>query len=899
MKLPAVAIAASFAGGIALGLWFSDRWSGMIASHLRLESAILVVVLAAGFALLRFGKIAIAATASLLAWAALGIFGVAIAQRPLPADHVINLVDSGRLDIHEPLQWHGTLGDEPTRMPWGWSYDVALSSVEYDSRVIATEGGLRMNYTPQPSDGPLPDLHAGDEISVLTQARLPQFYRDEGAFDRREYLAQQGIYLVATLRAPELMTRTGQASRSLSFAIAHVRRKLREKLDALFRESPQEAGILRAMLLGDRSFVDRAESADFQKTGVFHVLVVAGLHVGAFAAFLFWLGRKLKFSVGWTALITLAALFSYVAVIEQRPPVLRAALMAAIVILGGYFFRRLDLLNAAAVAALILLVARPLELRDSSFQLSFLAIGCIAGLGVPWMDRSVQPYVRALRGWRDVTRDAAHEPRAAQFRIDLRIILDWFSARLPAKVGVHASSTAVRGLAIFFRIVELLALTVVLQVGMLSVMAGDFHRVTLSAPIVNLFAVPLTGLIVPLGFVTLLCVFVFPMLARWIAYPLGLLSSELLHVVRWFAHFSRLSYRIPGPPRTLVALFFLSLFALAVFIRMTGPGFQKLAGSMVGLLTMCAVLIAVYPFSPTWSAGKLELSVLDVGQGDSLFLVFPKGHSLLIDGGGTLFHFSEAAERQGAGPGPDPGEDAVSPYLWSRGFKRIDVVALTHAHQDHLGGLFAILQNFHVGTLWIGREADSSALSRLESDARARGIPIVHELAGTTFAWGGVKGRFLWPEKAPDEEPSAAKNADSLVLHLRFGNRAMLLPGDAEEDAERQMLADDPESVLRSDVLKVGHHGSKNATSPEFLDAVHPVLAIISSGKDNPFGHPHPELLERLKKAHVRILRTDTNGAVHVLTDGKSLEISCFVACPEISGEIGSMQPNPPDGDQN
>ena len=895
MKLPAVAMAASLAGGIALGLWFSDRGSWLTAGDVRIEATMVAFLLVAGFAFLRSGKVAIAAADAVLAWAALGVFGVAIAQQPLPTDHVITLVNSGRLELQEPLQWHGILGDEPERMPWGWSYDIALSSVEYESQAMPAEGGLRLSYTPQSSDGPLPDLHAGDEISVLTQARLPQFYRDEGAFDRRKYLAQQGIYLVATLRAPELIMRTGRTPRSLSYTIAHARRRFREKLDSLFDKSPQEAGILRAMLLGDRSFVDRAESVDFQKTGVFHVLVVAGLHVGAFAAFLFWLGRKVKFTAGWTALITLAALFSYVAVIEQRPPVLRAALMAAIVIVGGYFFRRLDLLNSAALAALILLVARPLELRDSSFQLSFLAIGCIAGLGVPWMDLSVQPYVRALRGWRDVTRDAAHEPRAAQFRIDLRSILEWFSAKLPGTVRAPVNEAAVRGLAVSFRIVELLALTVVLQIGMLSVMAGDFHRVTLSAPIVNLFAVPLTGLIVPLGFLTLLCAFVFPMLARWIAFPLGLLSSALLRVVQWFAHISRLSYRIPGPPRALVIVFFFLLIMLAAFLRLKSLQFRRLAGITVGPLSVCVVLIAVYPFSPKWSPGRLELSVLDVGQGDSLFLVFPKGRTLLIDGGGTLFHFSEEADGQGPGPGPDPGEDAVSAYLWSRGYKRIDVVALTHAHQDHIGGLFAILHNFHVGMLWIGREADSSALARLEAEARAQRIPIRHELAGATFAWDGVKGRFLWPEKAPEEEPSAAKNADSLVLHLRFGDRAMLLPGDAEADAERQMLADDPEANLRADVLKVGHHGSKNATTPEFLAGVHPLLGIISSGENNPFGHPHPELLARLENAHVRILRTDTNGAVHVLTDGKSLEISCFVACPGISGGIQSVQSKPPD----
>src|SRR5258708_11850185 len=142
-------------------------------------------------------------------------------------------------------------------------------------------------------------------------------------------------------------------------------------------------------------------------------------------------------------LFTLTMVGAYVAVVEQRAPVLRAALMAAMVVLGGFFLRRLDLLNAAAWAAVILLVANPLALRDSSFQWPFVAIGCIAALALPWLENAVQPYVRALRGWRDVTRDAAHEPRAIQFRIDLRSLAQWISVRLPLRLGKPAGDVMV------------------------------------------------------------------------------------------------------------------------------------------------------------------------------------------------------------------------------------------------------------------------------------------------------------------------------------------------------------------------------------------------------------------------------------------------------------------------
>jgi competence protein ComEC len=229
--------------------------------------------------------------------------------------------------------------------------------------------------------------------------------------------------------------------------------------------------------------------------------------------------------------------------------------------------------------------------------------------------------------------------------------------------------------------------------------------------------------------------------------------------------------------------------------------------------------------------------------------------------------------------GVDPGEEAVSRYLWSRGFQKIDVVALTHAHQDHLGGLTAILQNFRVGQLWIGREVASPALIKLEQLAHAEGVSIEYEVRGKSFAWDGVEGQFLWPETLPTDVAPTAKNNDSLVLRLHYGHRTLLLPGDAEKDAERAILAENPEGELRADVLKIGHHGSKNSTMPDFLTAVQPRFAIISAGDGNPYGHPNPVLLQRLEGAGIRILRTDRDGAVRVLTDGERVEVSCFVPC--------------------
>jgi competence protein ComEC len=893
MKLPAVAIATAFASGIALGFW------PVVAKYVTAPVFLAAIVIVAGF----FIIIAVAGALksrlgfswglSLAAWLLLGIGGAGFSLQPEPPTYILNLINSGAIDLHSPLRWHGTLRDEPATLPWGISYDIALVGVDYQERSVALNGGIRATYSSRGVDSP-PNLHAGDQIAIVAQARLPQRFQDEGAFDRRAYLRSQGVELTAQLRSSELIERVSAAEPSGTNALARLRHRLRENLSALFSGAPQETAVLRAMLLGDRSFLDRTESVDFQKTGVFHVLVVAGLHVGAFAAFLFWLARKLSVSRLWTSLLVLLCVVAFVVVVEQRPPVLRAALMTMLVVLALIFFRRVELLNSVAVAALLLLIASPALIVDSSFQLSFLAMFCIAALAMPWLANSVELYARGLRGWRDVTRDVSHPPRIAQFRIDLRSVAAWVEGKLPARIASRATQLAARSLGLVFRVWEMIVLTVVLQIGMLPLLARDFHRVALSGPLANLIAVPITGILVPLGFVTLAASLISFRIAAVIASPLRWLTALLLHMVSSVARVHAWSYRIPAPPFWLLLIFFVFATALAITHRL------ELSSSLwhrrVGfaLLLIAASLIAIYPFAPRWRRGSLELTVLDVGQGDSLLLVSPQGHTILIDGGGSFPPPGQQEESRG----PDPGEDAVSPYLWSRGFKQLDVVALTHAHQDHIGGLAAIFDNFKVKTLWIGREVASPQQERLETLAAAKGTKVLHELHGDRFDFDGAQGNFLWPQIVPSEVAPSAKNDDSLVFRVAFGQRSFLLPGDAEKMAEHNILAESDPQLLRSDVLKIGHHGSKNSTTPDFLGAVEPRLAVISSGEENPYGHPSPQLLDRLRNAEIPTLRTDINGAIHILTDGKNLEVSCFVACPEINAQISSPKPQTPDNQQ-
>ncbi len=249
-----------------------------------------------------------------------------------------------------------------------------------------------------------------------------------------------------------------------------------------------------------------------------------------------------------------------------------------------------------------------------------------------------------------------------------------------------------------------------------------------------------------------------------------------------------------------------------------------------------------------------------MGQGDSLLLITPDGKTLLIDGGGF-----------GGGPRQAPqdfdiGEEVVSEALWSRGIRHLDAVALTHAHSDHMGGLPAVLRNFHPDELWVGNNPRFREYNALLDEAAELHVRLRTFRAGEKFQFGSTEIAVLAPfaNYQPGAEPT---NNDSLVLHMAYGATSVMLEGDAEAPIEDAMLA---ETGLQSTVLKVGHHGSITSTRPEFLARVAPQWAVISCGLHNRYGHPREEVLAELEAAHVRTFRTDINGATCFVLDGKT-----------------------------
>jgi competence protein ComEC len=873
MKLPALLIAVFVAAGVlaASPITVQTRHS------LDLSLGIALCCIFGGFAFAKLQRANLAWAAGLLAWFFLSAAAAQIERMAVPANQVTYLASSGQLDLQEPLRWRGILRADPLRMPWGIRYDIDLEQVQAAGEWQTVRGGLRASYFfDERAPGSPTAVRAGDRVEALVRARLVRNFGDPGAFDYRGALQQQRIDLTATLRSAALMQKLPGPAPRFSHYVARLRGRLLNDLEAMLSPAEDRAAIARAMLLGDRSFLDSQQAEAFRETGAFHVLVVAGLHVGILAAFLFWAGRKLRLPIVARALLTIAALCFYVGIVEDRPPIIRAALMAIIYLLASILFRRVALLNAVSLAAIAIPLLRPSEIAQASFQLSFLAAGIIGAIAGPLLERTAEPYRRALDHLGDVTRDGTHAPRAAEFRLDLRWLSAWLRPFLPSKLAGHSDRLIVLPCRVALRLWELAVISIALQLGMLPLMAEDFHRVSFIAPAANIPAVLLTAVIVPFGFASLAIGALWKGLGMVLGRALGFLIGVLAASIHWFAQLPSSSVRVPSPPNALLIGFFAAAMVLSAAI-LTNRRWGWRIG--LGIVLVLAALIVIYPFRAQLQRGRLEVTVLDVGQGDSIFVAFPDGRTMLVDAGGL----PGATYVHGMRPGLDVGEEVVSPFLWSRGLKRIDTLVVTHGHEDHLGGMPAVLRNFRVGELWVGRDEDAPAYRNVLAEARAKGVPVIHRLRGEHFDWAGGRTSILWPDSS---DPARARNDDSLVLRLEDGQDSFLLTGDIERAAERSILASGDE--LATSFLKIPHHGAKTSSTPAFLEAVRPAIAAISVGEANPFGHPSPETIERIRAEGTRLFRTDRDGAITATTDGRSMNIRSFLNCAPPCSELTS-----------
>jgi len=848
-RAPLVLAAVAFAAGIWLAAHLhrsGQRWG--IAAALLALCAIIAALKA---------KPQIAQTAAVLALACAGAFTSVYTAPPRLVMPPVEFLQEG---VEVAIIGH--LVDDSTLLMGGGPrqrFDVECESIvgEHSKftqriRIRVTIYSSSTGETAEEFAQEFPILTYGDRVAFFTKLRLPRNFRNPGAFDYEGYLHSLGISAAGSVSPDTIALLPGKSGSRLGFWRSRMRRSILERISgskAIWGSG--DAPLFAAMIIGEDGLLLRDVREEFQQTGMYHLLVVSGMNVALLAFAVFWLARRLRAPQWAASLVTIALSLFYAAVAGMGVPIQRAVLMLSMYLLARTLYRERAALNATGFAALVVLVLSPQALFEAGFQLTFLALLAISGISLPILERTSSPCRMALRHFDLTSYDLALDPRFAQLRLDLRLIC----GRLARFLGVRPARWLVLGVSrSLVALYELAVVSTITQATLVLPMRAWFHRAAILGMPANVLVLPLSGVMLNSGVTAIALSYVSTTFARVAALIAAAALHWTLRCLGWLAHLHVSWWRVPDPGLGIALLAAITVVLAFMAVRRR----RALALGGVAALFLASGCAAFYHAAPQTEAGKLEITAIDVGQGDSILLVSPTGQTMLVDAGGS------------SGPVHsefDYGEDVVSPYLWSRGLEHLDIVLLTHAHSDHIGGLARIIQNFHPRELWVGINPDTKQLDRVYDAALENQVRIRRHTADEEFDWGGAHIRILWPPSYRRVRFSP-QNDDSLTFVISYGQNKALLAGDLEEKIERFIATESPPI----DVLKVAHHGSDTSTTPELLQAAQPRFAVISVGYHNRYHHPRPEVLKRLQEAHVRTFRTDMLGAVTFLLDGKNVE---------------------------
>lgn len=634
----------------------------------------------------------------------------------------------------------------------------------------------------------------GDKLDISGMFSRGGTASNPGQFDMDRYLSGKNILGTAYVSDPQDLKILSRGSGIVYEAI-----RLKNRIVNEFRRMlpEKQAVILGSILFGSKASPVPAETVEsYRKSGVVHILVASGNRVSILLGICLALRRLLGLAPWASTLLASLLIWSFTAMAGFGPSIVRASVMGQITLLGGILERDTDFYNTLCASAFFILIFNPLMLFDIGFQLSFAAT---------WSFVYLAPVFSSVL--------KAHLPPLAS----------------------ESFSTA------FSPFVATLPITIYY-----------FSMISFVGVLANMLVVPLTEVITTIGFVCSFIAAVFPAMAYVPVLIAAALISVLDAIVIFFS-------RIPGafgsfrqPHVLFVFMYYAGLVYTVERMKKQGVVFSPQVFFRSAAL-LAAIFFSVHLSSAIFAQKQLEITVLDVGQGDSIFIKMPGGENVLID----------------AGP-PKAAKSVVLPFLQKNGINKIDLAVLTHAHDDHVGGFPQILENIKVGeVLDPGIPHTSLEYRRFLTLIGRNNIKYSNPRAGQTLSFGEVKVAVLAPFEYME---SSDLNDSSIVLRFVYGDHAFLFTGDAGVRIEDRIMARG--FPLKSDVLKVGHHGSRTSTGEHFLRAVRPSVAVISVGAVNRYGHPSPSVIKMLDEHGIRTLRTDVHGAVKITSDGRNLSVS-------------------------
>lgn len=717
----------------------------------------------------------------------------------------------------DPILVEGIVEKPPHRSYEKTRIIIRSEKVIISNRVISVQGNL-ITHIKEKSE----PIMLGDRIRLWCRLKAPHGFRNPGVFSYERHLAFENIYTIALLKSDRAWVKIGEGFKNpILLRIEKWRQWIRDFLER--EANPECSGIFKALVLGEQQYVLDNVKENFINTGIAHLLAISGDHLGivaliSFSLFL-WLFKRselLLLSVDikkLAAFLTIPCIILYTFIAGSGISIIRATLMVCIFFFSILFNRERNLLYTLGLSAFIILILSPSSLYDVSFQLSFLAVFSILYLAPKVFEglRS-KTFIRdSSKGWR-------------------KKILNYL------KISLIVTTLATLGTAPF----------VVLH----------FNRISIIGILTNILAIPWVGfLIVPLSlFASFLSFFFYP-IATILIHVNDILTISFLRIISFFSSFPYACLNITTPTFFEMIIFY-TILSLSIHIKKN----ERIRLLFISLLILLIIDIGYWEVKGFFKK-DLTITFLDVGHGDSILVEFPKGKRMLIDGGG-LYQDDF-----------DIGKNVIAPFLYKKKIRNIDILVLTHPDPDHFKGLRYIVSKFSIGEFWSnGLREESEAYIQLEEKIKDLNIKkFIKDEESSPIKVGDVTLLFLNPpeERKVSINSSSDINNSSIVIKLLFKNFTALFTGDIEKEAELRLIKKGYQ--LKSDLLKIPHHGSLSSSSQIFVNHVKPIYAIVSVGDYGLRRLPHQDVLHRYKQLGSIILGTNEHGAIEIKTDGEKI----------------------------
>ncbi len=820
LRRPLTFILVSFIGGIIAGSFFSLPYDIIL-----MTAALILLLVLISYREKSF----VACFVFIICFALLlGLFNIQ-KQNYVHKDYynILNYIDRGKVTLE------GIITESPLFYTDKNVLIVKCLRVMDDASYKPISGNIRLSI---PSNI---NFQYGDFIRFHCSLKKIRNFNNPGGFDYERFMALQGIFVSGFIHeSSEIIRLRKNTASNIKLKLEEFRSYLKE----IIRENSfsPEKEIIEAMTLGNKNEIPADIRDAFSKTGTSHILCISGLHIGmvgaTFFLMIFFLLKSSEYLMLRFKIIKLAAAAAFIIVLfyafiaGMGIPVMRATLMAFIFLIALLSGKQYDLYNTLMLAALIILVIFPESLFDISFQLSFTAIWAII-LIIPRFSKLPQKNISVFPYW-------------------IQSIIRY----------------------VYLTMIMSIAATV----GTLPLMMYYFNRISLVTIMANIIAVPLLGTLT-LSLAMFFILFSFStVIAGYFVQMASFFTQISVSIINKLAALPFSSLFVTKPNIIEIAVFYSTIFMMMQWIdKKKGLSRKCSAFRFTAIKYLLIMVLLFFAADMTYQIFKdklssdLRVTMIDVGQGNSALVQFPGGKNMMIDGGGFIKSSF------------DVGKGVVAPLLYKKGIKNVEIAALSHPHPDHLLGMIYIMNNFNPKHVWkTMMPVDANVFPEWDKAVKMNQINVsLLSNESPEKIMNGVKIKVLWPSDdylknisrlSYDEE-----NDSSLVLKITYGKISFLLPGDISSDIERKLV--ESKSDLKSDVLLIPHHGSNQSSCPEFIHAVSCRYAVVSAGKSNVFQHPHPDVIEKYKKAGAEIFQTDQHGAITFATDGHNLQVDPFI----------------------